>query len=760
MTRLHFWSLVVAGLLLPVFIAAAIGIDMDAGRVTDWLPQGRPARTEYDRFVRQFGTDDYVILSWPGCTLDNPLVVKLAESLRAAAESGLIDKVASGPELLDELTAPPLRMTRDDALRRLEGVFVGPDHQTTCLSIRTTGPSADRKRAFNLICRTARNVGGWERSDLRVAGSTYEAVVLNEASSRTVEYYAVPAGLVSLLIAGLFLRQLRMTIAIFSVAAFSQLMAIGVLDVALGRMNVLLIVMPTLVYVLTMSGAVHLVNYCLEASRTRGLLHGVPPGMQAGRTPCVLAAVTTAIGMMSLCVSQIQPVREFGLYAAVSLMLSLGVLFFLLPAVLLWRIDGTNDAVRTRPSTFTRQVKSPMDVIAGRIIRHPARIATISLTAVLVCALGLAQLRSVVDFDRMFPADSEVVRNFAWLEEHLGPLVPIELLVDIPADSPLTDLERVELVGEIELAVSRLPDVIGTLSAATFVPRRPEEFDLADVIERRLRAKHITEHLPNFIKDGLLAGDGDVQRWRVTFRLPARGAWDYREMARNAVFAGQAVIEEQPEGCVEGVSVTSTGMMPVTDETNEQLFEDLARSYLMAFGLICPLMMLILRGVRAGLLAMLPNVTPTLMVFGLMGWCGVPVDIGTVLCASVALGIAVDDTVHFLTWFRRGLSEGLERTAAVRFAFDRCAIAMVQTTLICGSGMLVFGLSEFAPASRFAVMLAMLLVIALQGDLVLLPALLCSPLGRIFERPGDPQWTGPSTSAADALAVRRELHRG
>ncbi|MBX3439230.1 MAG: MMPL family transporter, partial [Planctomycetaceae bacterium] len=450
----------------------------------------------------------------------------------------------------------------------------------------------------------------------------------------------------------------------------------------------------------------------------------------AGRLPCLLASITTAIGLLSLCVSQIQPVREFGLFAAICVLLGLGALFLLLPALLLWNVNNTNEQVRSRPAKFTRQVQMVLAIVADVVIRRPKFVAGISLGAVLLCAVGLGWLRSAVDFDRMFPPGSEIVRNFNWLETHLGPLVPIELLVDIPTDSRLSNLERVELVGEIEDAVARLPDVTGTLSAATFVPRRPDDFRL---VERRLRAQRVREHMPQFEQDDLLVHEGGMQRWRVTFRLPARGVWDYREIARSAAAAARAVADDRPERRDAGIIVATTGMMPVTDETNDQLFEDLALSYVTAFVLICPLMMLILWNLTAGLLAMIPNVAPTLFVFGVMGWFDIPVDIGTVLCASVALGIAVDDTVHFLTWFRRGLQDGGGRAAAVRFAYDQCGVAMVQTTLICGSGMLVFGLAEFAPASRFAVMLVVLLIVALLGDLILLPALLCSPLGKTFE---------------------------
>ena len=131
---------------------------------------------------------------------------------------------------------------------------------------------------------------------------------------------------------------------------------------------------------------------------------------------------------------------------------------------------------------------------------------------------------------------------------------------------------------------------------------------------------------------------------------------------------------------------------------------------------------------------MVPNLAPIALVFGVMGWCGIDIDIGSVLTASVALGIAIDDTLHFLTWYRRGVEKGQTRAAAVLYAYRKCAPAMFHTTLICGLGLLVLAHSSFVPTSRFAVMIFLLLVAALLGDLVLLPAMLASSWGRFFAR--------------------------
>ncbi|MEZ6145988.1 MAG: MMPL family transporter [Planctomycetaceae bacterium] len=735
MSRWNRLALVIAGFTLPWMIWASLRIDMNSGGVTNWLPEGRPARLRYDQFVEQFGVDDYLIISWPGCTLDDPCVAKFAEALRERpATSAVVRDVKTGQETVEELTSPPLRLSRADAIDRLQGILVGPDRETTCLIVRTEKVGTDPAPVFDLICRTAEEVCGKTRDDLRIGGSTFEAVSINEASSRAVRRYAVPAGLASLIIAALFLRDVRTTVSIFAVSAFSQLMAIGVLDLTLGRMNVLLIVMPTLVYVLTMSGAIHLVNYCLDEARDVGLGEGVRLGMRAGRVPCLLASVTTAIGLLSLCVSQVHPVREFGFYAALCLVLSLLVLFFLLPGCLLWRIGSSHWHTQTEPPKFTVRVKSGLMCVAEAVLARPGVWAVSLIVLLVVGAIGLKDLRTVVDFDQMFPEQSEVIRNYTWLEDHIGPMIPIEMLIDVPADSHRTTRERVELVQDIEQELAQLPFVTGTLSAATFVPSVTGQTTLQTIIRNRLSDQQLDKRLESFKDDGLLFSEHGQQRWRVTFRLPARGVWDYFDLSRQATETAEAIVANQDRWRDQEVQISTTGMMPLKDETNQQLFEDLARSYLTAFVLICPLMMIILRSFSAGVVAMLPNVMPTLLVFGALGWLGRSVDIGTVLCASVALGIAVDDTVHFLTWFRRGLSDGLSRVQAVRFAYDRCALAMLQTTLICGCGMLIFGLSDFVPASHFAILLAILLATALAGDLLLLPALLCSPVGRLFER--------------------------
>jgi predicted RND superfamily exporter protein len=139
---------------------------------------------------------------------------------------------------------------------------------------------------------------------------------------------------------------------------------------------------------------------------------------------------------------------------------------------------------------------------------------------------------------------------------------------------------------------------------------------------------------------------------------------------------------------------------------------------------------------------LLPAAFPALLVFGGMGWINATlksldagnmlIDIGTVMAPSVALGVTVDDVVHFMLWFRRGIADGLDRKQAVMLAYKGCARAMYQSWGVIGIGLSVFSLSPFGPTQRFGYMMLSMLTIALVGNLVLMPALLSGPLGAVF----------------------------
>jgi len=235
-----------------------------------------------------------------------------------------------------------------------------------------------------------------------------------------------------------------------------------------------------------------------------------------------------------------------------------------------------------------------------------------------------------------------------------------------------------------------------------------------------------------FVNAGYLKEQEGDNLFRITTYVSSLNDADYNAYLTLIGKKVEASIRGSHDNIPPGISTQQTGIMPLVHEIQRQLMTDLFKSFLFAFVIIAVVMTIVQGGIIAGLVSMVSNIFPPLMIFGLLGWLSVSVDIGSVMTASVALGIAVDDTLHYLTFFRRRLDSGHSAVDAVLYAYRHCGTAMIQTSLICGLGLLIFALSDFVPTARFAWMMFGLLFMALLGDLIVLPALLLSPIGKFF----------------------------
>jgi predicted RND superfamily exporter protein len=206
------------------------------------------------------------------------------------------------------------------------------------------------------------------------------------------------------------------------------------------------------------------------------------------------------------------------------------------------------------------------------------------------------------------------------------------------------------------------------------------------------------------------------------------------------------------------LDVVYTGIVPIVYKAQRALLESLIQSTWWSFTTITPLMMFVCRSVLAGAVVMLPNALPVLVVFGGMGWLGIPVDIGSMMAASIALGVAVDDTIHFLAWYREDVQRLGDRHAAVKAAYLRSATPTLQAALVNGLGLAVFATSSFTPTQRFGWLMLVILLAGVVAELVMLPALLYSPLGRVFRAPQPTAPPTPFVPQPKFAQVRREKH--
>ena len=199
------------------------------------------------------------------------------------------------------------------------------------------------------------------------------------------------------------------------------------------------------------------------------------------------------------------------------------------------------------------------------------------------------------------------------------------------------------------------------------------------------------------------------------------------------------------------IHVVYTGVVPLVYKAQRSLLDSLIQSTFWSFVTITPLMMFLSRNIIAGIVVMLPNVLPVVVIFGGMGWLNIDVDVGSMMTASIALGVAVDDTIHFLTWFREDFERLGDRNQAILAAYRRCALPTMQAAVISGLGLSVFALSTFTPTQRFGYLMLTILFAGVVAELIMLPALLAGPLGRFC----NPRVSGKRSPAGGAATSGR-----
>lgn len=722
------------GLLFPVVLYGAFqalwSMNDDA---VSWTGTDLDARRRLEWFDTHFAASGSVLVSWDGCTLDDERLDRFAESLEGG-QFPWLDRVVTGRETLAELTAPPYGRRRSEAIEQLRNVMIGPDGKTTCaVVILTDATKVNGREVLSTIRKAAESDCGIDRDALHLAGHVVETATINVASLETLYRLSLPSALLVLVVAWPFLRSLRLAVLILATASFCECAGLALVHFSGGQMNGMLGIMPILVMVIFVSGSVHLINYYRDALPYLGPAEAPIHAVRVGWFPCTLAIGTTGLGIASLALSHVRPVQLFGIYSALCMVLVLASLLIVLPGslVLTARFEASHGRIPPKPghgkfpSRFWKAVAIPVSRYHGLIVAG-------SLVVMLIASLGLPRLHGSMHLSDFFSRNTRIFQDHLWLEENVGPLLPAEVVLVFDDLDTWPMLDRLRVVSQVETSIHDMPMEVGTVSMAAFLPRPDEDATVRGTIGRTLFNRQIEQRRDEIVSaNHYLATDQGRELWRIHVGLQSLNGTRYEDAVAMLEETVSQTVATLPDDEHSRLSVVYTGMLPLLADAHPALMRDLIVSFAASFVLITITLSLGLGSLRLGLLSMIPNIFPIVTVFGVMGWIRPAIDPGTMMTASIGLGIAVDDTVHFLTWFRRGLADGMKPRAAVRNAYQHCGKAILRTTIICGAGLAVYGISSFAPAARFGILVSQLLVAALIGDLVLLPALLSGPLGRL-----------------------------
>ncbi len=273
------WILMVAGLLFPVLLyGAQKASETNRNDVKDWLPADFVETTDFEWFSSQFENVTNVLVTWEGCTLDDPRLAEFARRIMSPEASGpsgspvLFTKVVTGPELLAQLTGKPVNLPRDQAMKRLKGLFIGTDQQQTSaiVSLSQAGQD-DLHRTLRVLYQTAEQATGLDRRQIHLGGPPVDNVAIDEEGQKTLRVLVGLSALVGLLLAWWFMRALGLTAIIFCAGVYSAALCLALVYYTGGKMDAVVYSMPPVVFTMALSGAIHIINYYRNVVAETGL---------------------------------------------------------------------------------------------------------------------------------------------------------------------------------------------------------------------------------------------------------------------------------------------------------------------------------------------------------------------------------------------------------------------------------------------------------------------------------------------------------
>ena len=795
--RYSVWILAVLVFLLPMVVVGAIKAKgNNRNDVKGWLPLEYPETKTYRFFRENFQGEEFILVSWVGCTRDDPRLELLARKLLPPPEeASRIDRTIffktaqTGPRAVERMTEEPLNLDTEEAVDRLTGALIGDidssneqtneentaadlteaevDDLQTCLVLTLSDAArANLHGAIDTIKNVAVEECGIPEETLHMGGPPVDNVSIDRAGQTSVTLLFGLSLVVGFFVSWWSLKSKMLVGLVLASGVYSMFASLAIVWYSGYPVDAILLTMPSLVYVATTSGAIHLANYYRDQLAEKGVLKGAAgASVRHALLPLSLATGTTAVGLATLAVSVLVPIKMFGIFSAIGVVVSFIILITFMPACLelfppklrlgTGSDEDTNDSWRPIE-------ESPWWGVGHWITRHNIAIATICLIAMAGIGYGMTRVESSVQLMRLFSPQARIRQDYRWLEKNLGPLVPMEILIRCDQEKcDLNFLERMELVDEIQREIGELGEVGSSLSTVTFGRSLDvggggiggaagRVFGLNARTRRSVLNRRLVAHRDEFLDGDYLReakvesaeGIRDQELWRISARVSATKEVDYADFKRDLQSKIDPILASYDADGTQGISVDYTGLVPLVYKAQHSLLDGLIVGFISDFAIIVLVMVLLCRAASAGLVLLLPAAFPAVVVFGGMGWGNallqsfgtgnLLIDIGTVMAPCVALGVTVDDVVHFMLWFRRGISDGMDRKEATMLAYKGCARAMYQSWGVIGIGLSVFSLSPFGPTQRFGHMMLAMLTVALVGNLVLLPALLAGPLGDIF----------------------------
>jgi predicted RND superfamily exporter protein len=507
------------------------------------------------------------------------------------------------------------------------------------------------------------------------------------------------------------------------VIIFSLLTTIGTMAWAGVAFKLPTQIVPSLLLAVSVGATVHILSIFFDRFNSKGSRKdAIIFTMEHSGLAIAMTSVTTAIGVGSFAGSEVAPISDLGTFASLGVMVSLFLTLTLLPALL----SITKLKARPQLTHKSSKLDNIMKQLALIPVKHYKAILIGSALLVSVAIYSASKIELSHNPLVWFQKDNFNRVSTETIDKAMNGTVTIEVTIDTKTTNGWNDPQRLDklnkLSAKLETYIDEYTHIGKVVSLATIVKEtnRALHSNQESYYKIPKSADLVSQELLLFENSGSDdledVVDSQFSKARVTIKLPwtdAVKAWKVLEYVKSEV-----------KTTFKNEEVITTGMIPLLINTFAQSVSSSVDSYIMAFIGISFMMMIILGSVRIGLISMIPNLVPIILGLLIMYIMNIPLDMFTLLIGSIAIGLAVDDTIHFMHNFKRYYLKTKDSAKAIEETFFTTGKAMVITSIVLSLGFFSYLQGEMIAVQNFGLLTGSVIILALIGDLLLAPALM------------------------------------
>ncbi|HEY9082286.1 MAG TPA: efflux RND transporter permease subunit [Vicingaceae bacterium] len=488
------------------------------------------------------------------------------------------------------------------------------------------------------------------------------------------------------------------------------------------KLDLMTMLLPTILFVVGMSDAVHILNRFIEELRkNKSKKEAVRITFKEVGLATLLTSITTAVGFFTLIVVSVVPVKEFGIYSGIGVIFAFLIAITLLPAILTLSRPPAIIKHRKKEMFWNRFLSKTLLIT----LRHPKRIVVIYTLILATSVIGIFQLK--VDFHLLedLHESHPLQQDFRFFENTYSGVRPFEMAILLKDTHQVFDYEVIKELDKVEkylyddYGVNFLLSPVAVVkminkaqntgnSNAYKIPETKKDYQK---ITKWLKNPSIKKHLSNLVSP-------DKKTIRFTGKMHDVGSYQSRILNDDFdTFFNQNINPQY-------FDYNMTGTALLVDKNNSIMASNMIIGLSIAFLLIASLMGILFKSFKMALISLIPNAIPLIIIAGIMGFTGTSINMSTSIIFTIAFGIAVDDTIHFLSKYKLQRGIGLTNLYAIKRTFLSTGKAIVLTSVILCSGFLSLMLSDFKSTYLIGVYITLILIFAVITDLLLLPILL------------------------------------